>query len=254
MLNHSEGCHTYGVMTAFLILYACYYVDKKEVGHISMITVMVRKVNETYIESHYDEILLSLYSDRRESVCRYKNRQAAYVSVTAGLMLQDVARKELGITPECMQIERGEYGKPFIKGYETFCYNISHSGEYVVLAYGDQPMGIDIEEIRDKNLDVAKRCFTEREYEYVTSGYRDGTGKLESETEQERFFQIWTMKESYLKLTGAGISVPLNSFEVDPYNMCVRDTEYQFDGRGIADYHVTVCASDVSKIVYVFAE
>ncbi len=224
---------------------------------MSTINVMVRKINAAYIELHYDELMLALYPDRREKVERYKNRQAADISMTAGLMLQDVAKKELDILPEHLRIERGEYGKPYIKGQETFYFNISHSSEYVVLAYGDQPVGIDIEKIRDKNidknLDVAKRCFTEKEYEYVISGYCNGGGNLESETEQERFFQIWTMKESYLKLTGAGISVPLNSFEVDPYAMCVSNTEYHFDGRGIADYHVTVCAKNVDDVVYVFA-
>lgn len=225
---------------------------------MSTINVMVRKINAAYIEAHYEELLLMLYPDRREKVEHYKNRHAANASMTAGLMLQDAAKKELGILPEQLRIERGTYGKPYIKGKESFYFNISHSGEYVVLAYGDQPVGIDIEEIRDKNLDknidVAKRCFTEKEYEYVLSGYCNGEGTLESATEQERFFQIWTMKESYLKLTGAGISVPLNSFEVDPYDMCVRNTEYHFDGRGIEAYHVTVCAKNVDDVVYMFTE
>ncbi|MGN0151874.1 MAG: 4'-phosphopantetheinyl transferase family protein [Wujia sp.] len=221
---------------------------------MSAIRVIVRKVHTDYMENNYDRLIEMLYPERRTAVRRLRNRSAALVSLAAGLLLQDVAQKELGIRPEDLVVAREEYGKPYIEGHMDFCYNISHSGDYVVLAYGEMPVGVDIEQIREHDLDVAKRCFTAEENEYILHGYREGRGRLESATEYERFFQIWTMKESYLKLIGKGISIPLNSFEVSPYSMRVEGTDYSFDGRGISDYHISVCAEDTSEIVYIFEE
>ena len=42
----------------------------------------------------------------------------------------------------------------------------------------------------------------------------------------ERFSQIWTLKESYIKYLGMGLSKDLNSFSIDALNGCVFD-----DGR-----------------------
>jgi 4'-phosphopantetheinyl transferase len=69
-----------------------------------------------------------------------------------------------------------------------------------------QPVGIDVERVREANLRVAQR-FHPRELERIMqtpSPERDGA-----------FFEIWTAKESFLKAVGVGISVALNSFWAD---------------------------------------
>lgn len=208
------------------------------------IYVIIRKVDQAYIEQNYDRLLSALYPARREAVERFRNKRAACVSVAAGLLLQETVERELGLKAPELQIGVGQQGKPYIMGCEHFQYNLSHSGEYVVLAYGAERLGIDIEQIRDKDLAVARRCFTEREYAYVVHG--DEKSDEEQEDVQTRFFRIWTMKESYLKLTGKGISVPLNSFEVNPHALCVENTKYRFFTMRREEYYIALCAENAS--------
>ncbi len=218
---------------------------------MSRINVIVRKVNTDLTDEQYEELLESLYRDRKEKVRKFKNRRAAFVSLTAGLLLQETACAKLGIGVDDIIISRGAHGKPCIEGYPKFHYNLSHSGEYVVLVYSDMPVGIDIEQIKDKFQKVAARCFTTSEISYLDNG--DFEVGINGSSDAERFCQIWTMKESYLKLTGQGISVPLNSFSIDLKNMFVEGTDCHFATTRIEDYYITVCASDISDISYEFA-
>ena len=89
---------------------------------------------------------------------------------------------------------------------ESFYTNLSHSGDYVVLAVGDSPVGIDVEHKNDKDFKVTKRMFTETEQSYILNG-------ADIESSQQRFRDIWTINEAFLKCLGIGISVPLNTFE-----------------------------------------
>lgn len=94
----------------------------------------------------------------------------------------------------------GEYDKPFIPGWRHF--NISHSGEIVVVVVGDYPLGVDIEKIELRNdLGVA---------EYFHSGERRSI--YNSETPVTDFYRIWTRKEAFLKATGLGLNMDLKSF------------------------------------------
>ena len=206
---------------------------------MTKIHVSVVQVNQEYIEQHFDELVERLYPERKSRVLAFRRREPAYTSIVAGLLLQTLVEEKLGISPQALVLEKNENGKPMVQGYPEFYFNLSHAGDYVVLAHGDVPLGVDIEQIRTQNLHVAKRCYTEAEYAYVTEGDAD-----------ERFFYLWTMKESYLKLTGDGISVPLNSFEIDPLQQVVKGTPYRYSMRRMDDYWLAVCTGEECEITY----
>jgi 4'-phosphopantetheinyl transferase len=180
------------------------------------IKLEIRRVDVEKYKDKEEQYIDRLYPDRQEKVRKLVHAKSRYVSMEAGFLLQETARAELGIKPEDIRIIRGENGKPTLAGHPDFYFNISHSGEYVVMAYGSVPVGVDVEQLRDKENRVAKRCFTKEEFSYISqTGDKCG----------ERFFEIWTMKESYLKLTGQGISVPLNSFLVDPVELSAYEKD-----------------------------
>ena len=233
---------------------------------MTKIHVSVVKVNREYLEQHFDELVERLYPERKSRVLAFRRREPAYTSIVAGLLLQTLVEEKLGISPLALVLEKNENGKPTVQGHPAFYFNLSHAGDYVVLAHGDVPLGVDIEQIREKdNLRVARRCFTEREYAYV-SGQKEvvsqETAGAPGEVAEksgfepddslcaERFFYLWTMKEAYLKLTGDGISVPLNSFEIDPVQKTVIGTSYRYFMLRMDDYWISVCAEGDCTVEY----
>lgn len=136
---------------------------------------------------------------RKARAQSYRRQEDALRCVTADALLRYV----LGTNQYTVTQEKG--GKPRIPEKPDFHYNLSHSGRWVVLAWGDGEVGVDVEEIRpDVNLQaLARRYFTGEEQAYI----------LEKDS-LDRFFDLWTRKESYLKYLGTGLAKSLNSFSV----------------------------------------
>ena len=101
-------------------------------------------------------------------------------------------------------------------------------------------MGCDIEEIKEYKEKVAKRFFTSKENEYLDlTNDKDGL-----------FYRLWTLKESYVKCIGKGLSVPLNSFELsnNSNNVIVQGKDnYQFFEFKHDNYHISICLNINAK-------
>lgn len=108
-------------------------------------------------------------------------------------------------------LSHDERGKPYFAGERNIFVSISHSGERCLAAVSDRQIGADIEFIKGDSirlLRLAERYFTAPEAEYVK------TAPL------ERFYEIWCAKESYMKYTGEGFSLPMSAFSVLDSHMC----------------------------------
>lgn len=112
-------------------------------------------------------------------------------------------------------VEKTSSGKPFIREKENFRYNLSHAGNWVVIAFGDSEVGVDVEQLRaDTDIEaIARRFFATEEWRYVFE---------EEQNQRQRFFEIWTGKESYLKYLGTGLKKDLSSFSVLSPELKVR--------------------------------
>lgn len=99
-------------------------------------------------------------------------------------------------------------GKPYV--HAPTCplfFNLSHTEKQIVLALTlDADIGVDIENTgRSGNfLDVAERMFSPREVHDLR--------QLALPEQEQRFFELWTLKEAYLKACGQGLFVPLEQF------------------------------------------
>lgn len=150
--------------------------------------------------------------ERQASVDKMKFEKDKKLSAGAGLLM-DEAFKEAGIKEEHPAIKKGPNGKPYLRDYEGVFFNLSHSGDYVFLALSDMEVGCDVEEIEppekftSSRLPIARRFFNEKETAEILS-------RKDIVTQNELFFKIWTMKESFIKAKGGGLSIPLDSFNV----------------------------------------
>jgi 4'-phosphopantetheinyl transferase len=105
--------------------------------------------------------------------------------------------------------EEGRNGKPLLRqagGMPKVTFNLSHTERMAVLCTAiGCAVGIDVEYLgRPAPLDIAQYYFSPVE---VTA-----LNDLDSDRRAERFWSLWTLKEAYLKATGEGLSLPLDSF------------------------------------------
>lgn len=124
--------------------------------------------------------------------------------IVARARLRQILSSYLDQAPQAIVIATGLQGKPQVAGLE---FNLSHSGDLVAYAVSDQPVGIDVEQVR--SMDVAgiiQRFFAPGEFA--------AWQKLPLAEQELAFFRTWTVKEAYLKAIGTGLHTPLSEVEV----------------------------------------
>jgi 4'-phosphopantetheinyl transferase len=155
----------------------------------------------------YKNILSESEKQRAEKITE-QNTRKKYISSHA------IMRKILSIytnTPaEKLSFGSGIHGKPFLKSpNENYCFNLSHSFEYGLLAIAmNSELGIDIENM-NRHVDEIKlstRFFSENEAKSLK--------EMDKHQRKTAFFNTWSSKEALLKATGKGISYGLNKFEL----------------------------------------
>ncbi len=103
-------------------------------------------------------------------------------------------------------VTSAENGKPTLPDCPQQ-FNLSHSGSIAMLAVSPLPVGCDTEQLLPGRLRVAKRFFFAEEYETIMA--------QPTEAARDRMFcRLWTLKESFMKVTGLGMQLPLDSFRI----------------------------------------
>ncbi len=162
-------------------------------------------VSESLGTSNFDVLLSVISEERRKRINAFHFDIDKKLSLYAELIVRFAACEMLNISNSDIIIDTNEYGKPFLKNHPNFYFNVSHTRNAVVVCVAAYPIGVDIERVKEAKPDIAKRFFTTDEQQYVF----EKTGLID-----ERFFEIWTKKEAYIKCLGKGLSIPLNSFNV----------------------------------------
>ncbi len=165
-----------------------------------MVCVLCLNIQD-FPQGLYDSLYALASPSRRQRADRCRNSQDALRCITGEALLRKVLRDRLqNQNPHIVQ-EPG--GKPRVEQLPGFHFNLSHAASWVVLAWGDSPVGIDVEAVARGKERLARRFFSPEEQAYIFSSAQEVP---------ERFTQIWTAKESYLKYLGTGLSTPLTSF------------------------------------------
>ncbi len=102
---------------------------------------------------------------------------------------------------------RNEHGKPYLTDRPDIYVNWSHSGAYVLCAVSDREVGIDLQKMdREPGENLFRKALTETE--------RKSCGQMDQEERKRRFYEYWSMKESFLKALGTGFYTSLSRFEI----------------------------------------
>jgi 4'-phosphopantetheinyl transferase len=109
-----------------------------------------------------------------------------------------ILSKYLNTHPALLDFILGENKKPYIVTNHGpgLQFNLSHTGDWILLAVSAQSVGSDIEYVDGtfNYEDILPQHFSEKEAAYI-----------HQESSLERFYKLWTRKEALLKATGQGL-------------------------------------------------
>ncbi len=164
------------------------------------------KLDFPMVHSLFESLLGSVSEARRQRADRFLQKEDSCRSVVGeALALWCIGQRE-HVSKREISFSYNEHGKPGLNLPGKTQFNVSHSGQWVVCAIDDRPIGVDVERIHDVDLDISKRFFSSAENEDLAN--------FKGEAKKERFFEYWSLKESYIKAIGKGLFCSLGSFTV----------------------------------------
>lgn len=160
----------------------------------------------SYKDNDYIEMYNSLNIIDKNKIDKLINTKDKKLSILSKYLLKSILSQNYHL--DYNNIYYNENGKPLIKG---IYFNISHSNEYVVIVLSNNKIGIDIEKIREVDLNIINYFCTDKEKDYI----------LKSNNKYKSLFEIYTLKEAYFKMIGTNLFniKSIDSFNIDNLNI-----------------------------------
>jgi 4'-phosphopantetheinyl transferase len=187
-----------------------------------------------YVDETHDENLIARYRRllttqelEREARFHFPNDRHRFLVTRA--LVRDVLSRYEAISPQDWRFEQNTYGRPTIANDDSIekriSFNISHSDGLIILSITRyRVVGVDTENVsRIAPIQIANRYFSPKEIAALA--------RLPAALQSQRFFELWTLKESYIKARGMGLSIPLDqfSFNLDVEQQICFEVEKPFD-------------------------
>lgn len=165
--------------------------------------------------TQYAALLDAEETTRRQRFLFERDRQAYAISHA---LLRTTLSQYADVPPERWSFTWNNYGRPEIKEpaeYRDLRFNLSHTrGAAIVGVVKRFDLGVDLEAV-DRNaacVELADRYFSPSEVAELR--------RRPVDSQRDRFFDYWTLKEAYIKARGMGLAIPLDHFS------------YQFETSG----------------------
>ena len=145
----------------------------------------------------------------RAAEFRHRQSRSNFIAARAGLRW--LAASVMGIPAQSLKFGATKTGKPFLMTNRNppVDFNLSHSGEHCLIALTmGAPVGVDIQEWH-RQVDwrgIAERFFTADERKWID--------ETEEADRRRRFYECWTLKEAFMKASGAGLAGGLETHSV----------------------------------------
>lgn len=168
-----------------------------------MLEIYAQKIAKALPPAEKNRIAAVLSREQIAKAEKFKNRADAERSLRGAFLTRCLIGRLVGAAPEKLVFAVDGSGRPGLvfPRLKDFDFNLSHSGDWLALALSDHRVGIDIEKIRPVSaLLIGQDFFSSREFDYLKESPRD---------RRERFFRLWTLKESFVKAVGDGLNYPL---------------------------------------------
>lgn len=144
----------------------------------------------------------------RERWQRYRFEKDRTLHLIARALVRTTLSRYADVPPDAWRFEAGEHGRPSISSPRSgLSFNLAHTAGLVACAVSrETEVGVDVERLSAERVspELSRRVFSEREVEALD--------RLPPAEQPDRFFDLWTLKESYIKARGLGLAIPLRSF------------------------------------------
>ena len=167
---------------------------------------------------------------RQDMVLRYRFREDRVRSLCAYLLLC------AGLGRIVETFSYNEHNKPSPID-ENLYINLSHSKSSVMAGFSESPLGLDVEFIRKIYPKiVCNRVFTPTEIAQIES----------ADEPTLAFFKFWTLKESYVKCIGQGLTFPLQTVEFQLSNDIITcsDSRFTFSTFTQNMHQISICGTE----------
>ncbi|MFC0694345.1 4'-phosphopantetheinyl transferase family protein [Paraburkholderia humisilvae] len=122
-------------------------------------------------------------------------------------LVRTILSERLSVPGQALHFAANRYGRPYLPSFPDLSFNISHTSRLIVLAVAAEvEVGVDVEHIQ---TDRATPNLAE--YSFAVSE-RAALRSVAPNNFDHAFFSYWTLKESYVKALGTGLSTALDSF------------------------------------------
>lgn len=173
-------------------------------------------IDEFCDEALFSRVPAGVPRERRERAARFRRSDDRKRCILADALVRRVAAEKTGARPDSIRYAYNAHGKPYIDNAPWLRFNVSHSGRWVLAGFSEREIGVDVERIGDVAAPLARYALhPEEQRAYAASG------------DAGLFFRFWTLKESYIKYLGLGLSVPLDSFY---FVLTQNSISLRFDG------------------------
>ena len=203
------------------------------------IKVYIADVSILNDPSWYENASAGVSEERKRKAEGYRFLKDKTLSLGAGVLLR-YALKRAGIDSAEMAVTAK--GKPYVKNHADFFFSLSHSGTLAMCVTAEVPVGCDVQEAKQAPLEASHLVFSKEEREHLAG--------LKEEAARDYFFAVWTGKESFLKMTGEGLSGRPDEFTIalPPGEQEIRGSMVTFwDIPCDGGYRAAVCAAGIHR-------
>jgi len=200
----------------------------------------IMNINSLQDPEQFDAWYRRMPDFRKEKIDAFKPHHSKLLSLGAGILLE-TAMKDIGILS--YEVMPDPDKKPRIKGHGDFFFNISHSGDVVILGISDREIGVDVEKIKHFKDTLVNYVFGEGDKSLAKE-------LMDSEADPDKVYtRLWTVKESIMKHSGKGIAMEPKSISLRLEDGKIKASSAMYDCEAlnllpyeIENYQITVCS------------
>ncbi|CAH0481660.1 unnamed protein product [Peronospora belbahrii] len=213
------------------------------------------------ISPEWQRLVSQLPANEKNQVMRYMFTKDQNLALASRLLQRQLIHELFHVQYDAIEIKRTPENKPYwrrpnaLLASPQWNYNVSHHGTIVAIVSNSRTLvGVDVVRLTDRPHDKTSAAeffrafaghFNPSEWDYIR-----GVASVEDEDSQyTRFYQLWSLKEAYIKAVGVGMGFALLRAEFVRGN--AARWELILDGQRARHWHFTCTQLDSMHLVSV---